>query len=98
VSPVKKLNGEIIMTSDTTKLLKHVDAVVWRRFRALRTGQISASRAGELQLLIEGVLAVRKVRASNAPGRLPTTVDHMSFIDCLRPRAGGAYKNRPRFL
>ena len=43
--------------------------------KALRTGQISASRAGELQLLIEGVLAVGKVRASNAPGRLPTTVD-----------------------
>jgi site-specific recombinase XerD len=43
--------------------------------KALRTGQMSASRAGELQLLIEGVLAVRKVRASNAPGRLPTTVD-----------------------
>jgi integrase/recombinase XerD len=43
--------------------------------KALRTGQISATRAGELQLLIEGVLAVGKVRASNAPGRLPTTVD-----------------------
>jgi len=43
--------------------------------KALRTGQISAARAGELQLLIEGVLAVSKVRASNAPGRLPTTVD-----------------------
>ncbi len=43
--------------------------------KALRTGHISASRAGELQLLIEGVLAVGKVRASNAPGRLPTTVD-----------------------
>jgi integrase/recombinase XerD len=43
--------------------------------KALRTGQISAHRAGELQLLIEGVLAVGKVRASNAPGRLPTTVD-----------------------
>ena len=42
--------------------------------KALRTGRISASRAGELQLLIEGVLAVGKVRASNAPGRLPTTV------------------------
>jgi len=28
-----------------------------------------------LQLLIEGVLAVRKVRASNAPGKLPTTID-----------------------
>ena len=43
--------------------------------KALRTGRISAARAGELQLLIEGVLAVGKVRASNAPGRLPTTVD-----------------------
>ena len=43
--------------------------------KALRTGQITASRAGELQLLIEGVLAVRKVRASNEPGRLPTTID-----------------------
>jgi len=43
--------------------------------KSLRTGHISAPRAGELQLLIEGVLAVRKVRASNAPGRLPTTVD-----------------------
>jgi len=43
--------------------------------KALRTGKISASRAGELQLLIEGVLSVRKVRASNAPGKLPTTID-----------------------
>ncbi len=43
--------------------------------KALRTGQITASRAGELQLLIEGVLSVRKVRTSNAPGKLPTTVD-----------------------
>ena len=43
--------------------------------KALRTGQVTASRAGELQLLIEGVLAVRKVRASNAPGKLPTTID-----------------------
>jgi integrase/recombinase XerC len=43
--------------------------------KSLRTGMITASRAGELQLLIEGVLAVRKVRTSNASGRLPTTVD-----------------------
>ena len=43
--------------------------------KSLRTGRITSSRAGELQLLIEGVLAVRKVRASSAPGRLPTTVD-----------------------
>ena len=43
--------------------------------KALRTGQIGAARAGELQLLIEGVLAVAKVRVSNSPGRLPTTVD-----------------------
>ena len=43
--------------------------------KSLRTGTINASRAGELQLLIEGVLAVRKVRVSNASGRLPTTVD-----------------------
>jgi len=43
--------------------------------KSLRTGRITASRAGELQLLIEGVLAVSKVRASSAPGRLPTTVD-----------------------
>ncbi|MCX6645003.1 MAG: tyrosine-type recombinase/integrase [bacterium] len=43
--------------------------------KSLRTGQITANRAGELQLLIEGVLAVRKVRVSNASGRLPTTVD-----------------------
>ncbi len=39
------------------------------------TGQVSASRAGELKLLIECVLAVRKARASNAPGNLPTTID-----------------------
>jgi integrase/recombinase XerC len=43
--------------------------------KALRTGRISADRAGELQLLIEGVLAVRKVRVSSESGRLPTTVD-----------------------
>ena len=43
--------------------------------KALRTGQITAQRAGELQLLIEGVLAVNKVRASSAPARLPTTID-----------------------
>ncbi len=43
--------------------------------KALRTGQINAHRAGELQLLIEGVLAVGKVRASSEPGRLPTTVE-----------------------
>ena len=43
--------------------------------KALRTGKLTAHRAGELQLLIEGVLAVRKVRVSNGPGKLPTTVD-----------------------
>jgi len=43
--------------------------------KGLRTGRITAQRAGELQLKIEGILAVRKVRASNAPGKLPTTVD-----------------------
>jgi integrase/recombinase XerC len=43
--------------------------------KSLRTGQITANRAGELQLLIEGVLSVRKVRVSNASSRLPTTVD-----------------------
>ena len=52
--------------------------------KALRTGQISASRAGELQLLIEGVLSVRKVRASNAPGKLPTTIDQSrDLIDSI---------------
>ncbi len=43
--------------------------------KSLRTGRLSAERAGELQLLIEGVLDVGKVRASNAHTRLPTTVD-----------------------
>ena len=43
--------------------------------KALRTGRLSADRAGELQLLIEGVLAVGKVRASSESGRLPTTVE-----------------------
>jgi integrase len=43
--------------------------------KALRTGRLSADRAGELQLLIEGVLAVGKVRVSSESGRLPTTVD-----------------------
>jgi integrase/recombinase XerC len=43
--------------------------------KALRTGKLSADRAGELQLLIEGVLAVGKVRASSESSRLPTTVE-----------------------
>ena len=52
--------------------------------KALRSGQISADRAGELQLLIEGVLAVGKVRSSNAPGRLPTTIDQSrDLIDSI---------------
>lgn len=43
--------------------------------KSLRTGRLSAERAGELQLLVEGVLDVSKVRVSNAPGRLPTTIE-----------------------
>ena len=43
--------------------------------KSLRTGRLSAERAGELQLLIEGVLDVGKVRVSNSPGRLPTTIE-----------------------
>jgi site-specific recombinase XerD len=42
--------------------------------KALRTGLISASRATELQLLIEGVIVIRNVRTGKLPGRLPTTV------------------------
>jgi site-specific recombinase XerD len=43
--------------------------------KALRTGLITPSRATELQLLIEGVLAIQNVRTGKLPGRLPTTVD-----------------------
>jgi site-specific recombinase XerD len=43
--------------------------------KALRTGLITPSRATELQLLIEGVLAIANVRTGKLPGRLPTTVD-----------------------
>jgi len=43
--------------------------------KALRTGQLTAQRAGELQLLIEGALEVGKVRTSSHTGRLATTIE-----------------------
>ena len=52
--------------------------------KALRSGQIHADRAGELQLLIEGVLEIQNVRTGNLPGRLPTTVDQSrDLIDSI---------------
>jgi len=55
------------MTSDTTKLLKHVDADVWRRFRALCVAE-GINMGPAISTLMLGALMGRTALNSNGEG------------------------------
>ncbi len=48
--------------------------------RALRSGNVTVDQVSHITILIEGVMAVRKVRTPNTPARIPATVEQCREI------------------